>query len=562
MAFPSIFMVAATSLFRVPPFPGSLVVPLARQSQGSAIMSKSEAVDVVQIVRTAAVGGTYWGLQPPLPPSYKLLSVRDPNAAAAAVAAFCQDEPVVHYSSGSRQGNKPTSGKAPSLSGACDPWHLVRGASEVVADADSELAMIAALGGIPIRAVGEGVFSGADGALTDDNTLAELFVDICVRPFSYRDPFSGEPISIFQAIDLCAFWRRLIDANRDIAGAMGFAGWKRRTIAPMLWNGSTDVRFLRGAEAPAESDSIAVWKSRVAPAKLRRLEQRKVGLIEVEDGFIRSAGLGADCVPPLSIIVDRLGIYFDPAGPSDLEELLEHGQFDASVLDRAIRLRELIVSLGISKYETAGGTLERRRSSHRQILVPGQVEDDRSILSGGGAVRTNLELLRRAREAEPDAYIIYKPHPDVEAGHRKGAIADNQCLLLADEIARHSAISPLIGVVDELHVNTSLAGFEALLQGKGVTTHGVPFYAGWGLTRDLGPVPSRRTRQRTVDELIAAALLIYPRYLDPDTGLPCPPEVLIRRLSQPVSSRPAGFLVRMRRLEGRLRRQLSRMWKR
>ena len=80
-------------------------------------------------------------------------------------------------------------------------------------------------------------------------------------------------------------------------------------------------------------------------------------------------------------------------------------------------------------------------------------------------------------------------------------------------------------MVDEVHVNTSLAGFEALLRGKAVTTYGVPFYAGWGLTRDLGPVPARRTAKRSIDELVAAALLIYPRYLDPVTGLPCPAEV-------------------------------------
>jgi capsular polysaccharide export protein len=49
----------------------------------------------------------------------------------------------------------------------------------------------------------------------------------------------------------------------------------------------------------------------------------------------------------------------------------------------------------------------------------------------------------------------------------------------------------LIAMADELHVNSSLAGFEALLRGKPVTVHGVPFYAGWGLTTDRGPVPAR-----------------------------------------------------------------------
>ena len=151
--------------------------------------------------------------------------------------------------------------------------------------------------------------------------------------------------------------------------------------------------------------------------------------------------------------------------------------------------------------------------------------------AGGCGLVSNLELLKRVREQAPDAYILYKPHPDVLAGHRRGAIGERACLEYADEIVGDAPIASLIAMVDEVHVNTSLAGFEALLRGKRVTTYGVPFYAGWGLTRDLGPVPSRRTARRTIDELVAATLLIYPRYLDPVTGLPCPAEIVVARLS-------------------------------
>ena len=52
-------------------------------------------------------------------------------------------------------------------------------------------------------------------------------------------------------------------------------------------------------------------------------------------------------------------------------------------------------------------------------------------------------------------------------------------------------------MVDEVHVNSSLAGFEALLRGTKVSTYGVPFYAGWGLTEDHGPIPARRTARRS-----------------------------------------------------------------
>jgi capsular polysaccharide export protein len=189
--------------------------------------------------------------------------------------------------------------------------------------------------------------------------------------------------------------------------------------------------------------------------------------------------------------------------------------------------------------------------------VPGQVEDDRAVLCGAGEVRTNLELLRRVRADRPQAHIIYKPHPDVEAGHRKGGAGHDECLEFADEIAAEEAIGPLIDIADEVHVISSLAGFEALLRSKPVTTHGMPFYAGWGLTRDLGPVPARRTARRSLEQLVAAVLLLYPRYLDPITGLPCPPEVLIRRLAEPANKRRQGIVVQLRRLQGRWKRLAS-----
>jgi capsular polysaccharide export protein len=48
----------------------------------------------------------------------------------------------------------------------------------------------------------------------------------------------------------------------------------------------------------------------------------------LEDGFLRSYGTG-DRFPPLSIVVDSVGIYYDSTRPSALENLL---QSDANVL--------------------------------------------------------------------------------------------------------------------------------------------------------------------------------------------------------------------------------------
>jgi capsular polysaccharide export protein len=427
---------------------------------------------------------------------------------------------------------------------------MVGAAAAVVVEAGDELRLIAALAGTPVY-----IFDPATEKLVEDKTDPAAMLEEAIGGYRFEDPFNGEPMSADEAIELCGFWRALIDQNRNIFGGLGFAFWKHDRVAALLWNGSTPFRFLRSSGEVPHGVPVAVWYSKVSPRALEDLARSQNQLFEVEDGFLRSRGLGADCIPPLSITVDRLGAYFDPATPTELELLLQDGEFDDQILARARELRRIIVDAGIGKYGQGMASLDRPAGDRRHILVPGQVEDDRAVQLGGCGLSSNLELLRRVRAEAADAYILYKPHPDVVAGHRRGAIADHACLEFADEIVGDVPIAALIAMVDEVHVNTSLAGFEALMREKSVTTYGVPFYAGWGLTCDLGPVPARRTSRRSLDEIVAAALLIYPRYLDPVTGLPCPAEVVVERLSARDEREP-GLLVGMRRLQGALMRRL------
>ena len=78
---------------------------------------------------------------------------------------------------------------------------------------------------------------------------------------------------------------------------------------------------------------------------------------------------------------------------------------------------------------------------------------------------------------------------------------------------------------------TSALGFEALLRGIRVTTLGSPFYAGWGLTKHLGPALPRRNAHPSLAGLVHAALIDYPRYHDPVTGAPAPVEIIAERLA-------------------------------
>ena len=488
-------------LLAIPPFPGARP-PVFAEPGGAGCDDPDELLAALAHHR---VGGCYWG------------------AAVDGPAALTAD-------------NWP---------GAADPWAVLAKARSATLPADDPRTLLVLAAGVPL--------AHDDGGAVDRTTLVRLHLS----NWQWRDPFSGRAISALQAIALSGFWRNLIDANRSIAAVLGFAHWKRPTVAPLLWNGR-ESPFRRGVPALGPTDKVAVWRSRLSTAQGRALAGHTV--LEVEDGFLRSAGLGADCVPPLSIIVDELGVHFDPNGPSGIEQLLEHGRFPPELIERANALRQAVVAGGLSKYERGAATpLNRPGGGQRHVLVPGQVEDDRAVTSGG-ALASNLELLRRARaEAGPDAFLIYKPHPDVLAGHRKGLIADAEMAALADQVEYDAPMAPLIAMVDELHVNSSLAGFEALLRGKPVTVHGVPFYAGWGLTIDRGPVPARRTARRTLDELVAAAYLLYPRYLDPETGLPCPAEVLVQRLTGAAPSLDPGAaaLVALRRATGRVRRLIK-----
>ena len=527
-------------LLRIPPFPGAKLSRFSERGCGSPVSS-----EIIDEVRRLRVGGTYWAAQPNLPVDRVLV-----RSAAALPAAekLAKVRSIVLW----RAEGSPAACFAGTVAirGDCDPWHMLASAAVAVLERGDELRVVARLLGVPTY-----LHDAESGETTRDETDVTNLVADAIPATELENPFTGEPMAIAEAVELCGFWRRLIDSNRDIAGGLGIAFWKQDHVAPLLWNGVAPFRFLRTFPEATPSGPVALWRAKAAPQAVSALERVHTQLIEIEDGFLRSRGLGADCIPPLSITVDRLGAHFDPATPSELECLLQDGDFDEHILARAGELRRLIVDAGLGKYERGSAAIERPAGKRRHILVPGQVEDDRAVQAGGCGLVSNLELLKRVREQAPDAYILYKPHPDVLAGHRKGAIPDRVSLRHADSVVGDISIGALIAMVDEVHVNTSLAGFEALLREKAVTTYGVPFYAGWGLTRDFGPVPSRRTAKRSIDELVAATLLMYPRYLDPVTGLPCPAEVVVERLSACDAPEP-GLLVGMRRLQGKLKRRL------
>ena len=218
----------------------------------------------------------------------------------------------------------------------------------------------------------------------------------------------------------------------------------------------------------------------------------------------------------MSWVIDTQGIYYDATRPSDLESLCLSIEFDALMLERAAALRLKIVATNVTKYNVGTQYWQRPYDVDHVILVPGQVESDASLAYGAPLERTNMGLLRAVRLVNPEAYIVYKPHPDVLARLRLAGLNEDSANLWCDEIVTDVAMGDLLTKVDEVHLLTSLAGFEALLRQKPVTCYGQPFYSGWGLTHDI-ILSTRRSRRLSLDELVAAALIMYPLYLSRDS---------------------------------------------
>ncbi|WFE73253.1 capsular polysaccharide biosynthesis protein [Roseinatronobacter sp. S2] len=350
-------------------------------------------------------------------------------------------------------------------------------------------------------------------------TRAQLFAGAMLLYPTWYDPCRD---CLCQFEDVADHLEALIRAWReDHRGyvALHMRLWKRPHLQAFFgrW---TRLHFARHISRHKGNTArrVMVWGTTPAPDG---------PVTRVEDGFLRSRGLGAELTPPLSLIADDMGLYYDPRTPSRLEQLLSR-PLPAGGEARALTLIAAIRKAALSKYNLKG-TTPALPDGHR-ILVPGQVEDDASVRLGAGRIATNLALLREVRAHNPDAVIVYKPHPDVEAGLRPGALPADTALQFADMVLGRADPAWLLDQVQEVWTMTSTFGFEALLRGVPVTTTGAPFYAGWGLTRDLGDVPERRCARPTLAAFVHATLIDYPRYIDPLTGLPCPPELAVERL--------------------------------
>lgn len=434
-----------------------------------------------------------------------------------------------------------------------NPWPLLEDA-DAVYTVSSQLGFEALMAGKDVHCFGVTFYSGRGITIDHIGTptkrlpanVEQIFDAAYIRYSRYLDLHDRTDCQIERAVEQAVAVRDQRHRLPKKVVTAGMSPWKRKAITPFL-------KGMRGLPLHASNSQRAVNRASeidgvVAVWGTDKPLPSGVDAIRIEDGFIRSKGLGVSLVMPSSVALDGDTVYYDGRKPSRLERLIADTEFDTALLERAEALRQMLLEYGISKYNVGtAAALPDVPVGRRKILVPGQVEKDASIRFGSPQVKSNAALVAAVRRLYPDAYIVYKEHPDVVSGMRSGGEEPDA----ANLIVRDGDIMHWVAWSDRVETMTSLTGFEALLRGKKVGVHGIPFYAGWGLTDDRCPI-DRRTRRIDVPMLVAATLILYPFYIHPLSGMPCQPEDLVREIA-------TGREVRRSFAAGRIARAANRL---
>jgi capsular polysaccharide export protein len=411
----------------------------------------------------------------------------------------------------------------------CHPVRLIT-LADVVYTVTSQIGFEALIWGKKVKCFGMPFYAG--WGLTEDVvklnmsrkkvSLEQLVYSALVRYPIYLDPYTNKNSNIESIIEYISLQRKMRFRYPEKIYAYGFTPWKK-SILKSFTQGSELIFLNRLKDAP-NGVTLMVWGS----LECNELDS-SIQLIRVEDGFLRSVGLGGELIKPQSWVFDEIGIYYDSSKPSKLESILCNTKFEFKELERAKKLIEKIKEKGISKYNLGNSDLKLDENKKPCLLVVGQVETDASIRFGTGEVNTNLKLLRVVREKFPKACIVYKPHPDVVSGIRKKGENEKLERNFYDLRVEKGDAFTLFNKVDSVHTMTSLVGFEALLRNKKVYTYGMPFYAGWGLTIDLMNF-ERRGRSLSINELVAGTLIHYPTYISEKSKMYTTPEIVSEEL--------------------------------
>ena len=326
----------------------------------------------------------------------------------------------------------------------------------------------------------------------------------------YKDPYTLENISAHDALRRMNSYRSKYNLINNDLFFIGISKWKKPFIKRIFKDAKT-ITFGSELNEVTENQIIVSWNI----TNREEIQKMKNKSIIIEDGFIRSKGLGSFKNNPLSIVLDSGGIYFDSKSNSDLFKYLnEKENFNQYTLDKGQKVKEILVSSKISKYNSDHKNLcfLVNPKKRKVIFIPGQVEDDASIKCSGNGY-SNISLIKEVRKNNPNAFIVYKEHPDVTSGKRMGRDATLVAMKIVDEVVSGVSLHDCINASEEIHTISSLSGLEALILGKKVYCYGNPFYSGWGLTTDIFK-QTNRSNNLNLENLLYATYIEYPLYFN------------------------------------------------
>ncbi len=346
----------------------------------------------------------------------------------------------------------------------------------------------------------------------------EIFSAAYILYSHYVHPVSGKHCNIFSALEYIKEQQIFETKNQADIFCFGVRHWTRANIKPFLRSSKNRIVFVKSVSAAKQAgikpgDRVAIWRTR-RPDRLEELiaitGQQP---IKLENGFLESLGFESKSAQPVSLLLDNENIYNTSSKSSTLDSILKNTKFTTYQIKKSASIRHKIAASRESRLVLKTDAI----TNQKILLIPGQIESEQAAIATRNDITTNLALIHSVRKANPDAYLIYKPHPQVANGSSAGKVHPDTVLKHCDQYVELSDIPTCLETVDEVHTLSSIVGFEALIKGIPVTTYGRPFYAGWDLTTDLS-VLLTPGKKLSINELIAGALLVYPRYYDWDSG--------------------------------------------
>ncbi len=151
--------------------------------------------------------------------------------------------------------------------------------------------------------------------------------------------------------------------------------------------------------------------------------------------------------------------------------------------------------------------------------------------------KTFFEMISAAKKNHPGAaFFLLEPktvRSDKKKGYLRKVAEANGVQVLQNDVSSISILSQ----ADVVYTVASQLGLDAIFLGKKIYCFGMPFYAGWGLTKDSIKL-DRRNVKRSREEIFAAFCLFMTRYRHPITSEPSSFREILRFI---ILQRPLNF---------------------